>query len=50
LPKLKVEGVAVERIGYGGSAMWISIFAIAIAMAIFLNVAAVMTNVRSAKA
>jgi hypothetical protein len=48
-PKLKVEGVAVEWIGYGGSAMWISIFAIAIAMAIFLNVAAVMTNVRSAK-
>jgi hypothetical protein len=31
------------------SAMWISIFAIAIAMAIFLNVAAVMMNVKSAK-
>ena len=30
--------------------MWISIFAIAIATAIFLNVAAVMMTVKSAKA
>jgi len=29
--------------------MWVSIFAIAIAMAIFLNVSAVMMNVKSAR-
>ena len=29
--------------------MWISIFAFAIAFAIFLNVAAIMTSVKSAK-
>jgi len=39
----------VERLGYGGRAMWISIFAFAIAFAIFLNVAAVMMAAKSAK-
>jgi len=49
LPELKVEAVAVERLGYGGLAMWISIFAFTIAIAIFLGVAAVMMNLRSTK-
>jgi hypothetical protein len=39
----------IHTLGYGGSAMWISFFTIVIAMAIFLNVAAVMMTVKSAK-
>jgi hypothetical protein len=46
----EIEGVAIERLGDGGRVMWISIFAIAIATAIFLSVAAIMMSVKSAKA
>jgi hypothetical protein len=48
LPNLEVEAAAVERLGYGGRTMWIAIFAIAIAIAIFLSVAAVMMSVKIA--